>query len=492
MLASRRRLVLVLGLVGVGFGGAQQLLIREFATLLYGEEVVLLLVAGVALAATSIGYRLGDLWSARTHARLLLLALLVNFAWPAAPRWAVAGLCMLRGGTGPELLLVLLVFAFAVTSPFAVFLPALLTAEHDPTRRLAALRWGYGAELVGFFVGSAAAILLGTQPQLRLGFHFTVLAALACLVLGRTRGLFCTAVAGLALALGPQIGFAGADAVYQHKHRLPGARVVATVDSPYQRIDIVDSARRGRALYLDGLRDLDAGELDILNHYLGRVPARLQRPARAVVLGNGTLSLVPELAALSGELHSVELDPAVVALGTSWFTDPKTLADLPHWQLHLADGKTFLAATDLRFDLIVVDLPSPLTLGEAYLHTREFYALCRARMNPGGVLAVQLSGRIGPPERTPARLVASLAAEFADIAVVDSDLGDRAFAYASDALPFTPATLQAAAHPREPTAIKVLHGQPLAEWISTAVPVTLDDLGLVLRRGAERLLDRHL
>lgn len=484
-----RRLALVLGLVGVGFGGAQQLLLRELSALLYGEEVVLLLVAGVALAAASLGYRLGDRWSARTHARLLLLALLVQFAWPALPRWSVAGLCALRGGTGPELLVLLVVFALVIVSPFAVFLPALLTAETDPRRRLAALRTGYAAELVGFFVGSALAIALGTHPQLRLALHFAALTGLAALVLGRARCLALAAAALLALGFGPDLAAAGLDAVYQHKHRLAGAHVVASLDSPYQRVEVVDSPRRGRALYLDGLRDLDAGELDILNHYLGRVPARLHRPDRALVLGNGTLSLVPELATRARELHVVELDLTVINLGLQYFTDPAALPS-HDFHLHLADGKAFLAATDLRFDLVVVDLPSPLTFGEAYLHTREFYALCRARMNPGGVLAIQLSGPVGNPARTPARLAATLAAEFPDVLVVDSELADRAFAYASDALPFAPDAVHAAAHPHE-RRLELLTGPALAAAISTAKPVTLDDLDLVLRRGLERLLGRH-
>ena len=485
-----RRLALILGLVGVGFGGAQQLLLREFAALLYGEEVVLLLVAGVALAAASLGYRLGDRWSARTHRRLLLLALAVQFAWPAAPRWAVAGLCALRDGSGPELLALLVLFALVIVSPFAVFLPALLTAETDPARRLAALRRGYGAELLGFFVSSAAAIALGTHPQIHLTLHFAALVALAALTLGRARAAVCLTLACLALWFGPGRASAGLDAVYQHKHRLPGAHVVASLDSPYQRVEVVDSARRGRALYLDGLRDLDSGELDVLNHYLGRVPARLQRPERALVLGNGTLSLVPELAALTRELHSVELDPVVIAVGRTFFTAPAALAGHSHWQLHLGDGKAFLAATDLRFDLIILDLPSPLTFGEAYLHTREFYRLCRARLRPGGVLAVQLSGPIGNPARTPARLAASLSAEFPDVLVVASSLADRSFAYASDALPFTPEALRAAAHPHEQD-LQVLHGDALAAAIVDSRPVTLDDLDLVLRRGLERLLDRH-
>jgi spermidine synthase len=162
------------------------------------------------------------------------------------------------------------------------------------------------------------------------------------------------------------------------------------------------------------------------------------------VLGNGTLSLVPELAALSGELLTASSSTPWSSPSAPASSPPRPRSGgLDALGLHLADGKAFLAATDLRFDLIVVDLPSPLTLGEAYLHTREFYALCRARLRPGGVLAVQLSGGLGNPARTPARLIASLSAEFPDVVVVDSELADRAFAYASDASPSRGRSLRA-------------------------------------------------
>ncbi|MBL8969924.1 MAG: hypothetical protein JNK56_05055, partial [Myxococcales bacterium] len=277
---------------------------------------------------------------------------------------------------------------------------------------------------------------------------------------------------------------------YRHKHRIAGAQVLWSVDSPYQRVEVVRAPGRGMMLYLDGLRDLDARDLDALNHYLARVPARLMRPAQALLLGNGTLSLVPELAALSGSLLTVEIDRAVVDAGVRFFTPAAPLAALTNWSLIEADGKAFLAASARRFDLIVVDLPSPLTLGEAYLHTREFYALCRSRLRPGGVLAVQLSGGLGGPTRTPARLVAGLRASFPDVAVLDSALADRAFAYASDALPFGEAALLAAAAPGEPR-VTVLRGPALARRVAGALPLTLDDLDLVLRRGAERLRERH-
>jgi len=486
-----RREAAALGLAGYCFGGGQQVLLREFSSLLYGEEVVLLLVATTALAAASLGYRLGERLGARALVGLLLACAALQLLSPGLPRLAVAGLCLARGGTGPELLLVLVVFAFVAAAPFAALLPALLRRREAAGERLAALRRGYSAELLGFTIGTATATALGELPGLRLGLHALALLGLLQLVLARPRWTgACGVAALLCLALHGPLAQAGADAVYRHEHRIADATVLWSVDSAYQRVEVVQAPGRGTMLYLDGLRDLDARDLAVLNHYLARVPARLLRPARALLLGNGTLSLVPELAALSGSLLTVEIDPAVVDAGVRFFTPAAPLARLDNWGLIEADGKAFLAATAQRFDLIAVDLPSPLTLGEAYLHTREFYALCRSRLRPGGVLAVQLSGGLGDGARTPARLVAGLRASFPDVMVLDSALADRAFAYASDALPFDAAALQAAAAEGE-RGLTVLRGAALAERVAGALPLTLDDLDLVLRRGAERLRARH-
>ena len=483
--------VAALLLAGFCFGGGQQVLLREFVSLLYGEEVVLLLVATTALAAASLGYRLGERLGVRGLLGLLLGCAALQLLSPGLPRLMVAGLCWLRGGTGPELIAPLVVFAFAAAAPFAALLPALLV-RREGGDRLAALRRGYTAELIGFAVGTGTATALGDLPGLRLGLHALGLCVLVQLVLGRWRWTVGCGLAGLlACGLRGPLAQAGGDAVYVHKHRLAGAELLWSVDSLYQRVEVVRAPGRGLMLYLDGLRDLDERSLAVLNHYLARVPARLTRPREALLLGNGTMSLVPELAGLSGSLWTVEIDRAVVEAGARFFTPAAVVGRIENWGLIEADGKAFLAGTERRFDLIAVDLPSPLTLAEAYLHTREFYALCRSRMRPGGVLAVQLSGGLGGTERTPARLVAGLLAAFADVAVVESRLAGRSFAYASDALPFTTGQLEAEAAVGE-TKLTVLRGAALAEKVDGARPLGLDDLDLVLRRGAERVKERHL
>jgi predicted membrane-bound spermidine synthase len=44
------------------------------------------------------------------------------------------------------------------------------------------------------------------------------------------------------------------------------------------------------------------------------------------------------------------------------------------------------------FDLIIMDIPSPLSIQEAILHTKEFYKLAKLRLTEKGVIAVKLSG----------------------------------------------------------------------------------------------------
>ena len=137
---------------------------------------------------------------------------------------------------------------------------------------------------------------------------------------------------------------------------------------------------RDSFLYLDGLLNLNSGDLEDLNYYLAELPAVLVQPRKTLVIGNGTLSSVPKVYPHSGTVTSVELDGAVLEAGRRFFTDPAMLAGLDNWELKVDDGRHFLRETEDRFDLIIVDVPSPLTIQEATMHTVEFYELANSRL----------------------------------------------------------------------------------------------------------------
>ncbi len=485
-----------LACVGVAISVSQFLLIREFASLLYGEEVVLVTVTTSFFAALSIGYRLASRRSITWLRRALVASVLTQLAFPHGTRIAAAALSEQRFA-GVWLLGLLAVHALVFAAPLAVLLPALLDrarapAAREASRRVARLRRCYTAELLGFVAG----LLLLTacfnrDPALLLSIYWALLVVLLGLVGARARAVIGVGLTALAAACAlPQLLPASARAVYNFKHGFGESEVLLSIDSPYQRVEVVDRPGRGRYLYLDGLQNLNARDLAALNHYITRVPATLLRPREALIIGNGTMSSVELLAGLSGQVTSVELDPGVLRAGERFFVDPRRLGRLRNWSLHVEDAKQFLARVDRRFELIVVDVPSPLTVQEAFLHTREFYALARARLAPGGVLSVQLSGELAANNRTPARVVAALRAVFPELLVVHSETADRGFAYASDALPFTAEQVRARALPSE-RGLELIEGAALARRTQHATPLSLDALDVVLRRGLERALGRY-
>jgi spermidine synthase len=278
--------------------------------------------------------------------------------------------------------------------------------------------------------------------------------------------------------------------LYQYKHHISGAKVLYSVNSPYQKVEVIENKRGKRYLYLDGLQNLNSTDLEGLNYYIAKIPAELIKPNKTLLIGNGTLSSVSKVYPHSGEVTSVELDGGVLEAGKRHFTSPKTLEGLDNWQLYVDDGKHFLRESDKLYDLIVVDVPSPLTIQEAYLHSKEFYQLVKQKLTEKGVLSVQLSGPLQRNNRTPARVTAALQEVFPEVLVIHSKRADRGFAFASRVLPFTGGDVRRQARSYEKK-IKVIPPSAVASYLKKAVPLSVNSMDLVLRRGWERFTDRY-
>jgi hypothetical protein len=66
------------------------------------------------------------------------------------------------------------------------------------------------------------------------------------------------------------------------------------------------------------------------------------------------------------------------------------MGDNPRLTVHDADARPFLRRTGERYDLIVVDAYHQPYV-PFYLATREFFRLARARLEPGGILALNVA-----------------------------------------------------------------------------------------------------
>jgi len=98
----------------------------------------------------------------------------------------------------------------------------------------------------------------------------------------------------------------------------------------------------------------------------------------------------------------VELDPAVLNLAQEYF--PAAWAALRADQrvhVHNTDGRLFLRTTNLRFDVLIVNLPEPQTAQLNRFYTLEFFREAANKLTPTGVFSFQLKAsedyiKLGP------------------------------------------------------------------------------------------------
>jgi spermidine synthase len=414
----------LLFLVGACLSIAQFVMIRDFVTILYGEEVVIILVTAAFFMGLSVGYFLSLKFSERFFERSFLAIIFLHLTFPFSYRMLAVGIADFDL---PSYSYVVLMFVYALifSSIFAVFLPRLINKNiSDSDTAIQKMKVLYSTELMGFAAGFA---IVGMSWDKGLDFIMPIYWALLAIVIQLTlqKISWTTAFAVIAVIAGSSIDHLDRRTtalLYEYKHHFHKAETLLSINSAYQKVEVIKNADGELYLYLDGLLNLNASDLEDLNYYIAEIPASLIQPERTLIIGNGTLSSVPKVYPHSQFVQSVELDSGVLLAGEQFFTPIEELKGLDRWNLIVDDGKHFLKTTEDKFDLIIMDIPSPLTIQEAILHTVEFYQLAKSRLTEKGVIAVQLSGPLQRNNRTPARVVAALSKAFKQVMVLDSEI----------------------------------------------------------------------
>jgi spermidine synthase len=381
---------------------------------------------GVVLTGLALGYWLGGVLGDRFPALWLLLAVISAAAAAVLAIPAVDGPVLrsvVRWDPGPRadpLLAAVVLFGapsvlFATVTPIAVRLSARELARMGRTAgRLFAI--STAGSIAGTFATAFWLIpSLGTTKLLGLiaatCFATVALVAASIRLLGPT-ALAVAAVAAAIVAAGalePSGGrLAGAEAqnwspVYRLRGESAGPRVTQEgfrvrfqKDTQYHRLAVVDDAD-SRFLRFDS--SFQSGM------FVGRPYATrfsytdffelgfAYRPeARSVLfLGLGGGSAPKRIWRDFPQTHSqvVELDPVVAQVARKWFALPRS----PRLDVDVGDARSWLDRHEQRFDLVAVDtffsdgIPFHLT-------TREFVERLHSRLQPGGVVLVNVIGAL--------------------------------------------------------------------------------------------------
>ena len=174
--------------------------------------------------------------------------------------------------------------------------------------------------------------------------------------------------------------------------RLKADRVLFDSETEHQHLIIIETPEFGRLMMLDGVIQLASKDEFVYHEMMAHVPLFAHgRAKKALIIGGGDGGVLRE-ALRHPELESVtlcEIDRSVIDLCRAHFPEVSAGAyDDPRTRIVIADGTKFVAETDERFDVIMVDSTDPIGPG-AVLFTREFYAGCRKALAKGGLLTTQ-------------------------------------------------------------------------------------------------------
>ncbi|MFQ5671436.1 MAG: fused MFS/spermidine synthase, partial [Acidobacteriota bacterium] len=143
----------------------------------------------------------------------------------------------------------------------------------------------------------------------------------------------------------------------------------------------------GLDLLLNGKADASLGDMStqVLS---GQIPMLFGGPVeRALVIGYASGVTTGAVALHEPErVDVVDIEPAVFQ--ASHFFDDFNHHPLDDPRVHVVidDGRTYLAATGARYDVIVSEPSNPWIAGCSNLFTREFFQIARQALRPGGRL----------------------------------------------------------------------------------------------------------
>jgi len=180
------------------------------------------------------------------------------------------------------------------------------------------------------------------------------------------------------------------------------ARQFEKFRSPFQAVEVHDSADFGKLFRLDG--HFMTSEKDEFFYHENLVhPAAIThpQPERALIIGGGDGGSAEELLKYPS-MKSVmlcEIDLAVVDIARKYLSSVHRGAlDDTRLTLKIEDGFAFVRRATERYDLIVLDLTDPGGPSTP-LYATDFYRACAARLNPLGAMTLHVASPVAHPAR---------------------------------------------------------------------------------------------
>lgn len=177
-------------------------------------------------------------------------------------------------------------------------------------------------------------------------------------------------------------------------HLIKIDRHVVSVDTHFQKLDIMETRDYGKVLVLDD--KIQSAELDgFIYHETLVTPSLIihPEPSNILVIGGGEGSTLREVLKCNDveNIVMIDIDETMIETARKYLTSfhDNSFED-DRVQLIFQDGRRYIEETSEIFDVIIIDITDPIEQGPSYLlYTEEFYKAVYKKLHTNGIITVQ-------------------------------------------------------------------------------------------------------
>ncbi len=161
--------------------------------------------------------------------------------------------------------------------------------------------------------------------------------------------------------------------------------------SAFQQVDVVQTKGHGAMLLNDGIIMVSERDEHIYHEMIAHVPLYVHpAPSRVLVIGGGDGGTVREVVKHDNisRVVMVEIDEMVVNACREYIPSISHSLDDPRVELIIGDGVKYVAATEEKFDVVLIDSTDPIGPA-APLFDRQFYQNAAGILEKDGIMISQ-------------------------------------------------------------------------------------------------------
>jgi len=391
---TEKKLAVAIAMVGLTAIVTETILLREFLSVFYGNELVMGVVLAVWMILTGCGSFLGIL--AARGANKMRVAMILLLFTSLLPLVTVFLLDYLRNLVFPVGAMIGLVeslySSFILLMPYCLLSGSLFTlfatimSERSQANRIPNV---YSIEAIGSVIGGLVfnLILIFTFSTFQTLFLLALLDLGVCLYLSPQLATRAYQIAVLAFGAIVILLVARFDLDGIAKRSLfPDQQVLFHKDTPYGNLVITREGNQEN-FYENGsllfVTDDPVSNEDAVHYAM----VQFQHPKSVLLVGGGISGTTNEILKYGVEkVDYVELNPAVIEIGknyTAALNDPRIHAINE-------DGRRFVRRAPGHYDVVLINVPDPATAQINRYYTVEFFRELKKTMSPNAVVSLSL------------------------------------------------------------------------------------------------------